>query len=223
MSENKNNGMTRLVAFVVLFIVFFYGIRWYTDYSYTKKLVNKAEFLESNNVKRSELCNAYENIMNNASSNSKQELYQTYSEKYDQKKCDPTKYLTLMMSLDSFKDYHNDAGIVLKKLTRLKESMDTAIELKNIHLLASVSKNTYRIINNVKTNRMTTIPIFEVCDEALDTLGMYASDAETYYSGRDTMTIGEIDNLRNTFNDEFEQCQSIVTDKTTEALYKDYQ
>lgn len=222
MSEN-NNGMNKILTFIVLFIVFFYGFRWYTDYSYTKKVVSKAEFLEQNDAKKVTLCNAYQNVIYNASSNSDQELYQAYSEKYDQKKCDPTKYPTLIMSLGSFKDYHSDADIVLNKLTRLKDSMDEAIKLKNIHLLASVSKNTHRVIDNVKTNRMTTIPIFEICDEALVTLGIYATDAEKYYSGSATMTIGEIDNLRNAFDDEFKQCQSVVTDKTAEALYQDYQ
>ncbi|WP_201618209.1 hypothetical protein [Psychrobacter urativorans] len=129
----------------------------------------------------------------------------------------------LMISLESFKGFHHDAEILLEKLTVLKTGLEKAIDTKDINLLGSTVNNTYRIMDNVNVSRMPTIAPFEICDEALDTLGLYAAASKTYYSDADPMDIGQINEMRNTFNAQFSQCQSIVNDKPVEALYQDYQ
>jgi hypothetical protein len=129
----------------------------------------------------------------------------------------------VMMSLDKFSGFHHDAEILLEKLTVLKTGMESAIATQDTKLLASTISNTYRIIDNVNVNRLPTIAPFEVCDEALNTLSLYAISAKTYYSNTDKMNIEQLNELRDTFNIQFAQCQSIVNDKSVEELYQDYQ
>ena len=129
----------------------------------------------------------------------------------------------IMMSLDKFSGFHHDAEILLEKLTVLKMGMESAIANKDTKLLASTISNSYRIIDNVNVNRLPTIAPFEVCDEALNTLSRYAISAKTYYSNTEKMNIDQVNELRDTFNIQFAGCQSIVNDKSVEALYQDYQ
>ena len=129
----------------------------------------------------------------------------------------------IMMSLDKFSGFHHDAEILLEKLTVLKAGMESAIATQDSKLLASTISNTYRIIDNVNVNRLPTIAPFEVCDEALNTLSRYAISAKTYYSNTEKINIDQVNELRDTFNTQFAQCQSIVNDKSVEALYQDYQ
>ena len=129
----------------------------------------------------------------------------------------------IMMSLDKFSGFHHDAEILLEKLTVLKAGMESAIATQDSKLLASTISNTYRIIDNVNVNRLPTIAPFEVCDETLNTLSRYAISAKTYYSRTDKINIDQVNALRDTFNTQFTQCQSIVNDKSVEALYQDYQ
>ena len=129
----------------------------------------------------------------------------------------------IMMSLDKFSGFHHDAEILLEKLTVLKAGMESAIATQDSKLLASTISNTYRIIDNVNVNRLPTIAPFEVCDEALNTLSRYSISAKTYYSNTEKINIDQVNELRDTFNIQFAQCQSIVNDKSVEALYQDYQ
>ena len=129
----------------------------------------------------------------------------------------------VMMSLDKFSGYHHDAEILLEKLTVLKTGMESAIATKDTKLLASTISNTYRIIDNVNVNRLPTIAPFEVCDEALNTLSLYAISTKSYYYNTEKMNIEQVNELRDTFNTQFAQCQSIVNDKSVETLYQDYQ
>ncbi|WP_350558877.1 hypothetical protein [Psychrobacter sp. CAL346-MNA-CIBAN-0220] len=129
----------------------------------------------------------------------------------------------LMISLESFKGFHHDAAILLEKLTVLKTGLESGIDTKNIGLLGSTVNNTYRIMDSVSVNRLPTIAPFEICDEALARLGVYAVAAKTYYSDTGKINIDQIDEMRNTFNTKFSQCQSMVNDKSVEALYQDYQ
>ena len=129
----------------------------------------------------------------------------------------------LMMSLESFKGFHHDAEILLEKLTTLKAGLESAIDTKDIKLLASTINNTYRIMDNVSANRIPTIAPFEICDEALNSLGVYAVASKNYYSGSKKIDISQINRMKNTFNTQFAQCQSIVNDKPVEVLYQDYQ
>ena len=129
----------------------------------------------------------------------------------------------IMMSLDKFSGFHHDAEILLEKLTVLKAGMESAIATQDSKLLASTISNTYRIIDNVNVNRLPTIAPFEVCDEALNTLSRYAISAKTNYSRTDKINIDQVNALRNTFNTQFAQCQSMVNDKSVEVLYQDYQ
>ena len=129
----------------------------------------------------------------------------------------------VMMSLDKFSGYHHDAEILLEKLTILKTGMESATANQDTKLLASTISNTYRIIDNVNVNRLPTIAPFEVCDEALNTLSLYAISAKSYYSNTEKMNIEQVNELRDTFNTQFAQCQSIVNDKSAKELYQDYQ
>ena len=129
----------------------------------------------------------------------------------------------VMMSLENFSGYHHDAEILLEKLTVLKTGMESATANQDTKLLASTISNTYRIIDNVNVNRLPTIAPFEVCDEALNTLSLYAISAKSYYSNAGKTNIDQVNALRDTFNTQFAQCQSIVNDKSVEALYQDYQ
>ena len=129
----------------------------------------------------------------------------------------------IMMSLDKFNGYHHDAEILLEKLTVLKMGMESATANQDTKLLASTISNTYRIIDNVNVNRLPTIAPFEVCDKALNTLSLYAISAKSYYANTNKMNIDQVNELRDIFNTQFAQCQSIVNDKSVEALYQDYQ
>ena len=129
----------------------------------------------------------------------------------------------VMMSLDKFSGYHHDAEILLEKLTVLKTGMESATANQDTKLLASTISNTYRIIDNVNVNRLPTIAPFEVCDEALNTLSLYAISAKSYYSNTEKMNIEQVNELRDMFNTQFAQCQSIVNDKSAKELYQDYQ
>lgn len=129
----------------------------------------------------------------------------------------------VMMSLDKFSGYHHDAEILLEKLTVLKTGIESATANQDTKLLASTISNTYRIIDNVNVNRLPTIAPFEVCDEALNTLSLYAISAKSYYSNAGKTNIDQVNALRDTFNTQFAQCQSIVNDKSVEELYQDYQ
>ena len=101
--------------------------------------------------------------------------------------------------------------------------MESAVANQDTKLLASTISNSYRIIDNVNVNRLPTIAPFEVCDEALNTLSLYAISAKTYYSRPEKTNIDQVNELRDTFNSQFAQCQSIVNDKSVEALYQNYQ
>ncbi|SLJ85188.1 hypothetical protein DABAL43B_1997 [Psychrobacter sp. DAB_AL43B] len=127
------------------------------------------------------------------------------------------------MSLDKFSGFHHDAEILLEKLTVLKTGMESAIATQDSKLLTSTISNTYRIIDNVNVNRLPTIAPFEVCDEALNTLSLYAISAKANYSRTNKTDIDQVHELRDSFNIQFAQCQSIVNDKSVEALYQDYQ
>jgi hypothetical protein len=129
----------------------------------------------------------------------------------------------LMISLDSFRGFHHDADILLKELTVLKADTESAIATKDIKLLGIAINNTYRVMDNVNINRIPTIAPFEVCDRALATLSRYAISTKTYYSNPDKTNIDDVNELKNTFNTKFTQCQSMVNDKSVEALYQDYQ
>lgn len=129
----------------------------------------------------------------------------------------------ILMSLEKFSGFHHDAEILLEKLTILKTGMESAITTQDTKLLASTISNSYRIIDNVNVNRLPTIAPFEVCDEALNTLSLYAISAKTYYSNNNKTNINQVNELRDTFNIQFSQCQSIVNDKSVEELYQDYQ
>ena len=129
----------------------------------------------------------------------------------------------VMMSLDKFSGYHHDAEILLEKLTVLKTGMESATANQDTKLLASTISNTYRIIDNVNVNRLPTIAPFEVCDEALNTLSLYAISAKSYYANAGKTNIDQVNELRDTFNTQFAQCQSIVNDKSAKELYQDYQ
>ena len=129
----------------------------------------------------------------------------------------------IMMSLDKFSGYHHDAQILLKELRVLKADIENAIATKDNKLLANTVNNTYRVMDNVNINRIPTIAPFEVCDEALDTLGLYAVASKSYYSDADKENTNKVDSLKNAFNSKFAQCQSIVNDKPVAALYQDYQ
>ncbi len=129
----------------------------------------------------------------------------------------------IMMSLDKFSGFHHDAGILLEELAVLKMDTERAIATEDPKLLGIAANNIYRVLDNVNTNRVPTIAPFEVCDEALDTLSLYAISAKTYYSNPDRTNIAEVNNLKEAFNTKFAQCQSIVNDKSVEALYQDYQ
>ena len=129
----------------------------------------------------------------------------------------------IMMDLDKFSGFHHDAEILLEKLIVLKTGMDSAVAAQDVSLLSSTINNTYRIIDNVNINRVPTIAPFEVCDEALNTLSLYAISAKDYYSDTDNANSSQMNEMRDTFNTKFAQCQSIVNDKPVEALYQDYQ
>ena len=129
----------------------------------------------------------------------------------------------ILMSLEKFIGFHHDAEILLEKLTILKRGMESAIATQDTKLLASTISNSYRIIDNVNVNRLPTIAPFEVCDEALNTLSLYAISAKSYYANTDKMNIDHVNALRDTFNTQFAQCQSVVNDKSANEFYQDYQ
>lgn len=129
----------------------------------------------------------------------------------------------IMMSLDKFSGFHHDAEILLEKLTILKTGMESAVANQDTKLLASTISNSYRIIDNINVNRLPTIAPFEVCDEALNTLSLYAISAKSYYSNTHRANLAQVDELKKAFDTKFAQCQSIVNDKPVEALYQDYQ
>lgn len=129
----------------------------------------------------------------------------------------------IMMSLDKFSGFHHDAEILLEKLTVLKKGMESATANQDNKLLASTISNTYRIIDNVNVNRLPTIAPFEVCDEALNTLNLYAIGTKNYYSDTDKMNVDQVHKLRDAFNTQFAQCQSVVNDKSVKQLYQYYQ
>lgn len=136
---------------------------------------------------------------------------------------DPNANTKIMMSLDKFSGFHHDADILLKELTVLKADTESAIATKDIKLLGLAINNTYRVMDNVNINRIPTIALFEVCDEALDSLSRYAISTKTYYSNLDRTGINDVNELKEVFNTKFAQCQSIVDDKSVEALYQNYQ
>lgn len=129
----------------------------------------------------------------------------------------------LVIDLDEFKGFHHDAQLLLEKLSVLKMGLESAIVNKDTKLFASTVNNTYRTMDSINSNRLPTIAPFEVCDEALDSLGLYAVAAKSYYSDTKKTTTDQIDAIKNTFETQFVQCQTIVNDKSVEALYQDYQ
>lgn len=129
----------------------------------------------------------------------------------------------IMMSLEKFAGFHHDADILLKELTVLKADTQSAIVTKDIKLLGLAINNTYRVMDNIDINRVPTIALFEVCDEALNTLSRYVVSAKSYYSNPKKTPIDEVNEKKKVFDTNFAQCESIVNDKTVEALYQDYQ
>ncbi len=129
----------------------------------------------------------------------------------------------IMMSLDKFKGFHHDADILLKELTVLKSDTQIAIAAKDTKLLGLVINNSYRVMDNVNINRLPTIAPFEVCDEALDSLSRYATSAKSYYANPNETDVNKVNELKQDFDNKFTACQSVVTDKSVEALYQDYQ
>lgn len=129
----------------------------------------------------------------------------------------------IMMRLDKFRGFYHDAGILLEELKVLKTDTERAIATEDPKLLGIATNNIYRVLDNVSTNRVPTIVPFDVCDEALDTLSLYAISAKTYYSSPDKTTMAEVNTRKEVFDTKFAQCESIVNDKPVEALYRDYQ
>lgn len=129
----------------------------------------------------------------------------------------------VMVSLDKFKGFHHDAALLLDKLSVLKTGLESAIDTKDPKLLASTVNNTYRTMDSVSTSRVPTIAPFEICDEALDNLGAYAVSAKTQYAKAHKANLEDVKTLKRAFDTTFAQCQSIVNDKSVEALYQDYQ
>nr|WP_313976118.1 hypothetical protein [uncultured Psychrobacter sp.] len=54
----------------------------------TEELIQEAKFLEENSAKKVKICIAYDSVMNNATDNLNQELFQEYKNKYEEKGCD---------------------------------------------------------------------------------------------------------------------------------------
>lgn len=129
----------------------------------------------------------------------------------------------IMMNLEKFSGYHNDAEILSKELVILKTDTERAVATKDSKLVGIAANNIYRVLDNVSVNRIPTIEPFEVCDEALDTLSLYAISAKAYYANTNKTTLKDINDLKTQFDTKFAQCQSIVNDKPVEALYQDYQ
>ncbi len=129
----------------------------------------------------------------------------------------------VMVSLDKFRDFHHDATLLLDKLSVLKTGLESAIDTKDPKLLASTVNNTYRTMDSVSTNRVPTIAPFEVCDEALNSLGVYAVSAKTQYSKANKASLEDINDLKTDFDTKFATCDSIVNDKPVEVLYQEYQ
>ena len=129
----------------------------------------------------------------------------------------------IMISLEKFKGFHHDAEILLKELTVLKADIAAAVAAKDSKLLGVAINNTYRVMDNININRQPTIAPFEVCDEALDTLSRYAISTKSYYSNAKKTTIATVNQQQKVFDTNFAACKSIVTDKSVETLYQDYQ
>ena len=129
----------------------------------------------------------------------------------------------VMVSLDKFKDFHHDAELLLDKLNVLKTVTETAIANKDPKLIGIAANNIYRVLDNVSVNRVPTIKPFEVCDETLDALSLYAISAKTYHSSAQKTNLAQVNELKKVFDTKFTQCQSIVNDKPVVVLYQDYQ
>ena len=129
----------------------------------------------------------------------------------------------IMMGIEKFSGYHNDAEILSKELIILKTDTERAVATKDPKLVGIAANNIYRVLDNVSVNRIPTIAPFAVCDEALDILSLYAISAKAYYADTNKTSLKDISDLKTQFDTKFAQCQSIVTDKPVEALYQDYQ
>ena len=129
----------------------------------------------------------------------------------------------IMMGLEKFSGYHNDAEILSKELVILKTDTERAIATKDSKLVGIAANNIYRVVDNVNTNRISGIEPFKVCDEALNILSLYAINAKSYYADTNKASLEEINALKTQFEAKFTQCQSIVNDQSVEALYQDYQ
>jgi hypothetical protein len=129
----------------------------------------------------------------------------------------------ILMNFEKFEGYHHDAEILLNELMALKIDTERSIAAKDPKLLAIATNNIYRVVDNININRVATIALFEVCDEALDSLSLYAVNAKTYYANANNGNLNQLDELKSTFSTKFDQCQSVVNDKPVEALYQDYQ
>ncbi len=129
----------------------------------------------------------------------------------------------IIMDLDKFKGFHHDAQLLLEKLSVLKAGLESGIATKDSKLLTSTVNNVYRTMDSVSTSRVPTIEPFEVCDEALENLSVYAIAAKTYYASSVDNHTAQIDKMKNDFDVKFAQCQNRVNDKPVAALYQDYQ
>ena len=129
----------------------------------------------------------------------------------------------IMMGLEKFSGFYNDAEILSKELVILKTDTERAIATKDSKLVGIAANNIYRVVDNVNTNRIPSIAPFKACDEALNILSLYAINAKSYYADADKASLEEINDLKTQFEVKFAQCQSIVNDKPVEALYQDYQ
>ncbi len=56
--------------------------------SRTEELIQEAKFLEDNEAEKVKICIAYDYVMNNATDNLNQDLFQEYKAKYENRRCD---------------------------------------------------------------------------------------------------------------------------------------
>lgn len=76
-----------------LLIFWMYGINYREDrkadkeVTRTEELIQQAKFLEENSAEKVKICIAYDYVMNNATDNLNQNLFQEYKAKYENRRC----------------------------------------------------------------------------------------------------------------------------------------
>lgn len=58
-----------------------------TKITRTEQLIQEAKFLEDNDAEKVKICIAYDYVMNNATDNLNQNLFQEYKTKYEDRRC----------------------------------------------------------------------------------------------------------------------------------------